>query len=60
MTADLGDDLAAAQPIPRMGEPEEVSKLVMYLAADATYATGAEFIIDGGALLGQSVDLPEE
>jgi 3alpha(or 20beta)-hydroxysteroid dehydrogenase len=59
MTADLGDDLAGSQPIARMGEPEEVSKLVMYLAADATYATGAEFIIDGGSLLGQAVELPE-
>ncbi|HEX6256092.1 MAG TPA: SDR family NAD(P)-dependent oxidoreductase [Euzebyales bacterium] len=59
MTADLGDELAAVQAIPRMGEPEEVSKLVMYLAADATYTTGAEFIIDGGSLLGQTVELPE-
>lgn len=60
MTADLGDDMAAAQPIPRMGEPEEVSKLVLFLAADATYTTGAEFIIDGGALLGPILELQTE
>lgn len=60
MTDGLGDDLAAAQPIPRLGEPEEVTKLVLFLAADATYTTGAEFIIDGGALLGPVLDLPTE
>lgn len=60
MTADMGDELAASQPIPRFGEPEEVSKLVLFLAADATYTTGAEFIIDGGTLLGPTVDLPTE
>jgi 3alpha(or 20beta)-hydroxysteroid dehydrogenase len=52
MTADLGGDLAAGQPIPRIGEPEEVTRLVLFLAAEATYSTGSEFIVDGGALLG--------
>lgn len=45
--------LAAAQPIARVGEPEEVTDLLLYLLADATYSTGHEFIVDGGAVIGQ-------
>ncbi len=52
MTAGLGDGLIANQAIPRMGEPEEVTKLLLFLAADATFSTGSEWIADGGALLG--------
>lgn len=60
MTEGLGDELTASQPIKRYGEPEEVTKMVMFLAADATYSTGSEFVVDGGALLGPVMDLPEE
>lgn len=60
MTADLGDELTADQPIPRYGEPEEVTKLLLFLAADATFSTGSEWVIDGGAVLGPVVPLPEE
>lgn len=52
MTDGMGDELVASQAIPRYGEPEEVTKLVLFLAADATFSTGSEFVIDGGALLG--------
>jgi 2-keto-3-deoxy-L-fuconate dehydrogenase len=37
----------ARQPIGRVGRPEEVAELVVYLAS-ATYTTGAVHIIDGG------------
>lgn len=57
MTADLGDELTMAQPIARFGKPEEVTALMMFLASDATYSTGSEFIVDGGALLGPAMDL---
>lgn len=60
MTQDLGDELTATQPIARFGEPEEVTKMVLFLAADATYSTGSEFVVDGGALLGPVLDLPQE
>jgi 3alpha(or 20beta)-hydroxysteroid dehydrogenase len=49
------DSLAASQPLARVGEPEEVTAMLLYLLADATYSTGHEFIIDGGAVIGQVV-----
>lgn len=37
-------------PLGRLGEAEEVTSLVLYLASDeASFCTGAEFIVDGGA-----------
>jgi 3alpha(or 20beta)-hydroxysteroid dehydrogenase len=48
----VSDDIAAAQPLARLGEPEEVTRLVMFLLRDATYSTGHEFIVDGGAVVG--------
>ena len=35
-------------PISRMGRAEEIAKMMLFIAADATYSTGSEFIIDGG------------
>lgn len=36
-------------PMKRVGQPEEVSRLVMFLASDASsFSTGAEFVADGG------------
>lgn len=52
-------DVAAAQPIARVGEPAEVSAMLLFLLADATYSTGHEFIIDGGAVVGQILNVPE-
>jgi len=58
MTEDIPADTAASQPIPRFGEPEEVTTMVLFLASDdASYSTGTEFIVDGGALLGPMIDL---
>jgi len=37
---------------PTIGEPDEVAKAVIYLVVDATYTTGSELVLDGGALLG--------
>jgi 3alpha(or 20beta)-hydroxysteroid dehydrogenase len=52
MTEGMDEELTATQPIARYGEPEEVTKMVLFLAADATFSTGSEFVVDGGALLG--------
>jgi 3alpha(or 20beta)-hydroxysteroid dehydrogenase len=60
MIAGLSEDIAAAQPIARIGEPEEVTAMLLFLLADATYSTGHEFIIDGGAVVGQVLDTVNE
>ena len=37
----------------RIGQPQEVSNLVIYLASDdSSYSTGSEFIVDGGNTAG--------
>jgi NAD(P)-dependent dehydrogenase (short-subunit alcohol dehydrogenase family) len=36
-------------PMQRFGRPEEVAKAVLFLAFEATYTTGAELAVDGGA-----------
>ncbi len=43
--------LLAEIPLDRMGQPEEVAELAIYLASDAAaYVTGSTYFIDGGML----------
>jgi glucose 1-dehydrogenase len=43
--------LLAEIPLRRMGTPDEVAELAVYLASDAAaYVTGATFFMDGGLL----------
>ncbi len=39
----------AANPMRRFGTPEEIARAAAFLAFDATYTTGAELAVDGGA-----------
>jgi NAD(P)-dependent dehydrogenase (short-subunit alcohol dehydrogenase family) len=58
----LGDDpvrLAQAldnlQPIPRVGRPEDIASMVLYLASDESqWVTGTAMIVDGGLTVGQN------
>jgi NAD(P)-dependent dehydrogenase (short-subunit alcohol dehydrogenase family) len=42
-------------PLGRVGEVEDIAAMVAFLASDAaSYITGAEVVIDGGATLGMA------
>jgi len=44
-------------PIPRIGRPDEVANLVLWVASDkSSYCTGSEFVVDGGESAGQMAD----
>lgn len=47
--AEMFRALSAAQPIGRMGEPQEVAALALFLCSDeAAFITGTDYPIDGG------------
>ncbi len=49
--AEVFSQLANAQPMGRMGTPEEVAALALYLCSDeAAFVTGQAFPLDGGVL----------
>ena len=46
---EMYDKLAKTQPIGRMGEPDEVASLALFLCSDAAaFITGVDYPIDGG------------
>ncbi len=59
--AGLSEDNASAlfskAPIGRIGQPEEMATLAVYLASDdSSYSTGSEFIADGGLTAGFALE----
>jgi 2-keto-3-deoxy-L-fuconate dehydrogenase len=47
--AEMFETLARSQPIGRMGTPEDVALLALYLCSDASsFVTGADYPLDGG------------
>ena len=46
---EMFDKLSRAQPVGRMGEPEEVAALALFLCSDeASFITGVDHLLDGG------------
>ena len=46
---EMFDKLSATQPIGRMGKPEEIAGLALYLCSDeSAFITGSNYTIDGG------------
>lgn len=47
--AEIFDKLSKSQPIGRMGQPDEIAALALYLCSDeASFITGVDYPIDGG------------
>lgn len=46
---EMFEKLSKTQPIGRMGQPEEIANLVLFLCSDeAAFITGSNYVIDGG------------
>jgi 2-keto-3-deoxy-L-fuconate dehydrogenase len=46
---EMFEKLSKTQPIGRMGKPEEIAALILYLCSDeASFVTGSNYLIDGG------------
>jgi NAD(P)-dependent dehydrogenase (short-subunit alcohol dehydrogenase family) len=51
-TQALYDGWVSGHPIGRLGRPEEIAAIAVYLGSDeAAFATGGEFVVDGGSSL---------
>ena len=47
--AEMFEKLSQSQPIGRMGKPEEIAALILYLCSnEASFITGSDYAIDGG------------
>jgi 3alpha(or 20beta)-hydroxysteroid dehydrogenase len=50
--AALNQAMVRATPIGRIGQPDDIARMVLYLASDAaSFITGAEISVDGGAVV---------
>lgn len=50
LVENFGERLAAGLPTKRLGEPEDIAHLALFLASDlASWITGETYVIDGGA-----------
>ncbi|MGX1775632.1 SDR family oxidoreductase [Nocardia brasiliensis] len=47
--AQFKKERVAENPMRRFGTPDEIARAAVFLAFDATYTTGAELVVDGGA-----------
>jgi len=55
LVENFGDDLAARMPTARLGDPEDIANLAVFLASDkASWITGDTYVIDGGAGVAQN------
>jgi NAD(P)-dependent dehydrogenase (short-subunit alcohol dehydrogenase family) len=52
--AKVRDRMGESQPMHRMGEPEDIAQMALFLASDdSTWVTGTAQVVDGGLTLGK-------
>jgi 3alpha(or 20beta)-hydroxysteroid dehydrogenase len=55
------DAVGAALPVGRMGKPEDIAALALFLASDeSAFCTGSSFVADGGVMAGDMVQMSAE
>lgn len=52
LSADVLEKFAARIPMQRMGKPDDIGKVALFLASEmSSYMTGTQIVVDGGVLL---------
>jgi NAD(P)-dependent dehydrogenase (short-subunit alcohol dehydrogenase family) len=53
LIAERSGDYAKRQPIPRIGHPQDIAEMALFLASDrSVFVTGQAMVVDGGAVTG--------
>lgn len=56
-----GPEFLSGVPLGRFGAPEDVARSVLFLAStDASYITGADLVVDGGATVGVTLKVADQ
>jgi 3alpha(or 20beta)-hydroxysteroid dehydrogenase len=57
---DLATMIEPSVPLKRVASPEEIASVTVFLASDeSSYCTGSEFVVDGGAMAGHVLGVPD-